>query len=516
MKLLRRWTPISLLFLCNILFRVIYIFYGYIPSEEGFLIYGQKLAYQGNMPFIDYNAWNSLLNNYIVGFFNYFIKPTIISQRFIGLVFSSVVYILTIRIAQRIDKAHIPFLTAGFLTFSSFTFLYFGTVPYSEMTMILSLLISLNLLLDSTKKRFTTYEATFFAIFAALIRPQAIPATIFIWMYLIYENRASVKRAASITLICIVFTLLLYAPFAIRNWDNFWYSLIWPFKSNSILVYQYHDRILDAASLLRYLLELFKDYWLILTGIGAFIAMLLTNFKKTIKQFNADSKYRFLIFSLCIGLSLAGTGLLHKPPYAIYAFPAVPIFSYVIAYAFSIMITQLKKPFLISTIYTFLFLLFVTNVITFHHVDFIKTSLKTIQTTPYSLLQEIHSYLLQHTSTDSEILTFYTPAVVELDRKLPVGINEGDFSISFLSNEIAQKYHLVNNELLINYIASQKAEAIIFTNRSSRSFGLTESEKQAVVDTINKYYYLDRTFDNFSQVANPKLTELYIYLPREK
>lgn len=43
----------------NIFLRLIYVFYGYIATEEGTLIYNQKLAYSGLLPFVHYDAWNS-------------------------------------------------------------------------------------------------------------------------------------------------------------------------------------------------------------------------------------------------------------------------------------------------------------------------------------------------------------------------------------------------------------------------------------------------------------------------
>ncbi len=182
----------------NILLRVIYILYGYIPSEEGMLIYGQKLAYLGLMPFIDYNAWNSLLNNYLVGWYQLFIAPTIITQRVFALILSSIVFFLVLYIGKNLKKKQVLPLSAFLLTFGSFTYLYYSTIPTSEQTMTLSLVVSFALIsktLNTTKHHLLLFIFSFlFAVLAFPIRPQSLPATFIIWLYIAICYRKELKK----------------------------------------------------------------------------------------------------------------------------------------------------------------------------------------------------------------------------------------------------------------------------------------------------------------------------------
>jgi hypothetical protein len=143
-----------------------------------------------------------------------------------------------------------------------------------------------------------------------------------------------------------------------------------------------------------------------------------------------------------------------------------------------------------------------------------KTSLTTISQTPYSLLQSVHAYIESQTPPGSEVLSFYTPAVAQLNRKIPLGLNEGEVSISILSDADSEKYHLTSTQMLKNYIAGEKAAAIVFNNFAPRSFAVSPADREAVLETLQDHYYLAKTFDNFGSIGNPRVKFLYVYLPK--
>ncbi len=509
-----------LVFLINVLLRLIFVFYGYIGSEEGFLIYGQKLAYQGLIPFIDYNAWNSLLNNYLVGWYQFFLHPTIITQRLFGLIMASLVFFLVVYISKHFHKTHGPLISAALLTFGSFTYLYFSTIPYSEQTMTLVLVASWALLMKSItspKNKFLPYFSLCLAVLAAPIRPQAIPAIICIWLYLIFVSRQKIKKIISLTATGIIFGFLLYLPFILRGWDNFLYSILWPLQSNKILVYQVNDKILDFSGLLRFFLEMFNSYGIFISIIGAFLAYKLIDLKSTLYQIKNELFQSYVFFSLLSAISMASMGLLHRPPYATYIYPAIPLFTYSAVFILIENLHQFRRknqP-AVKFIYFFLGLLLFNNLVIFRHVDFMKTSLKTISKTTYSQLREISLYIESKTTNGSEIMAFYTPSVAQINRTLPININEGEVSVSILPQKESEKFHLANQQMLKNYISSQTAEGIVITSKSSKSFGITADLQKEVMDEIEKYYFLEKTFDNFSQIGNPRVPYLYFYLRKK-
>jgi len=134
---------IPFIFIVNITFRLIYILYGYIATEEGILIYNQKLAYSGLLPFKDYNAWNSILNDYFVGWYQFILPHTIFNQRLIGMFIAIGVFFITLEITKNFRMKLFTLICALLLTFGSFTYLFYSNIPYSEQTMTLFMMLSL-------------------------------------------------------------------------------------------------------------------------------------------------------------------------------------------------------------------------------------------------------------------------------------------------------------------------------------------------------------------------------------
>lgn len=517
----KNFLAILIIFFLNIFLRVLFVIYGYIPSEEGMLIYGQKLAYSGLLPFIHYNAWNSLLNNYIIGLYQFFISPTIITQRIIALLLSCIVFFLVFYISKNLKKEKTSLFSAFLLTFGSFTYLYYSTIPTSEQTMTLSLIISFALLSKMLTSKKHHLFLSIFAFTAALlafpIRPQALPATLIIWVYIFFYYRKQVKKFFVITVSGLFFLFCIYLPFMMAGWDNFIYSIIWPLKAQDILVYQYGITAFKLSSLIPFTVNAWKEYSIVFIFLGAVVIAKTVRLKQTINAIKSDNNSRFIFFSFLAATSMASLSLLHKPMYSTYIYPSVPIFAYVAGFyiaSFFEKIKGLQYRSIRMFFYSICSLISFQYLITFPHTDYMKTSLATITSPPYVLLKEIHAYIESKTSPGSEILSFYVPAVAELNRVIPKDLNEGEGSISILSTEDSLKHNLTNVEMLKTYISTQKAQAIVMVSITPRFFGISEKERNETMETLQKYYVLDKIFTNFYMIGNPRVPTLSFYLKK--
>ena len=516
MKRIYRYIPFLIIFI-NIGFRIWFIFYGYIASEEGFLINEQKLAFRGMLPFVHYNGWDSLTNNYIVGFYSLFIKQTIITQRLFGLILSVAVLLLVIVCSRNIYRRTSVTLVAFLLTFGSFTYLYLSNLPYSSQTMSASLMIAITILSTTIKKASLrrSVAALFFAVLAFTIRSQAIPAAFVFWLCTVFPYRKKFINVFLLTSITIFFTLTIYWPFMRASFGNFLYYFWWPLQADKILVYQYYNSALKYTDIIRYTLDVFRDYGVV---FALLIGIIFSNFH-LLKKHSLTRPQNFrnllLLCILLVALTLTATSFLHKPPYASYIYPAFPMYVVFIAILISRMFALLKQKGLHQInnfIWGILLFLFLSNIVLYPHVDHIKTSLASASTTPYSELMKISNYIESKTSAGSEILAFYLPAVTELNREVPMNLNQGEVSISLLSDEESNRYHLANTSMLRAYIRSKKAEAIVFNNRTPNSFAITTSDRELVLKDLQENYFLDKEFNNFHMIGNPKVTTLYIYL----
>ncbi len=494
----------------NSIFRMFFIFYGYIATEEGSSIYSQQLAWQGLLPFVDYAGWNSLLNDYLIGWFQFFLPPTILMQRFVGFGISMITFFLTLEIASYFKNKVVILLTGIFLTFGSYTYLYLSTIPYSEQTMTLFLLLSLYFLSQNLKREkpriFLSVMGSISIAFSLLIRIQIFPASLLIFGIFLYLHRHAVKNCFMILGLTALAIAGVCLPFLIKGPEQFFYSFTWPLYADKILLYQQNAGI-NLTSIIRFLQETFTDY-------GIFILLLIPGtlyLFQLWKEKQYTKQIAFVTLFLFISFSFIATGLLHKPPYATYIYPSVPLLS--IAAAFVLWHITQKIP---QSIRVFIYMLVGTsilgNFILFPHFRFIKTSLATINKTPHTYLLEIAQFVEANSNPSDTIVSFYTPLSITAHRTILPRLSRDRFSLSLLPESEAQKHHLMSEALFTSYISERKPKMIIFTNKTKQYFGRTEIDRQKILELLEQNYTLVKEFSEIRFIEDPKTSILSIYL----
>lgn len=501
------WYLVGIFFilLINLFFRLLFIFYGYIATEEGTLIYNQNLAYEGKLPFIDYDAWNSWLHDYLIGWTKFITAPSIVSQRIFGFFLSCINLLITLQIAKVFGNRRIFFLLLPLITFGSFTYTYLSTIPYSEQTMTFGILLSTYFLTKTIVKPSLIRNSIVCIILlslTALIRIQAlllIPVTI-IYLFYIY------KRNIRLTLIFLLTSLTTITigllPFASKNIESIGRVITWPLIADKILVYQKNINHISFNQYLIFAQESFRDYgvFLIFIGAGIFITKL-----------NTSRKNPFSLYLLTIVVSVGGIGIIHKPPYASYIYPVVPIMAIYCAYALNNIIEAISQISIRTCLYIILLLMFLQNVLLYPHHKLIKTSFANIELTPHAYLQEVVNFVQSISEPDDEILSFYTPITILSNRKVVPRFNRDRFSISHLNPQQARKYHLLNEMELQNYVSSKKAKVIIFSNKNIQYFASTQEVVDDTKQEIELRYDLVKVFTTMQFIENPNIETLFIY-----
>lgn len=301
-----------------------------------------------------------------------------------------------------------------------------------------------------------------------------------------------------LTIIAVFFAFLLSFPF-LKNPGNFFYGFAWPLMADKILLYQKDVKILP--SFIPFTLQLLRDY-------GLFAIYIFSGF--FFLRRDKDSKVSLNLFLLICGAFFL-TALLHKPPYVSYLYPAVPIFSILASYYLSTFMDLLQTRNLRRFIYSVILLLLGFNFVRFPHDQYIKTSFSDLTKTPHTYLAEITALIKKTSQPNDELLTFYGPLASESHLPIPPNFNRDRFSISLLSSEDAIKYHLLNVNMLKEYISSKKAGVIAFTEKNLRLFGENPADQKQVLDLINTYYDRIGDFETISLIEDPKTRHLYIY-----
>ena len=149
--------------------------------------------------------------------------------------------------------------------------------------------------------------------------------------------------------------------------------------------------------------------------------------------------------------------------------------------------------------------------LTYPHFKIMKTQLSEIGTRPYDLLKTVNDYVLKNTTINDEILTFYLPAVANIDRKTPLALNEGQGSLTVLDDGFARKFHLTSISMLRNLIIARQVKLIVFTDTFIYYFGETDPERQKTLELIKQNYVLTKEFPDFKFIDGSKANSLMIY-----
>ncbi len=510
--LLNSTSILVLIVSANIFLRILFVFYGYIGSDEGAALYNVKLASSGLMPFIDYDGWNSLIHDYIIGIPSLFFTPTILSQRLFSVLIAMGVFVLSLRITQIIDGKKEALLTAFFLTFGSAIYLYFSNFPFSEQTMTLFIVLSIYCLALNKHRQKGSFGnlAVVSAVIAAVIRSQAIPMAVSIMLYLFIRYRKNHLKAVNPIALGFLTGVVLYAPFFIKSWQHGLYAIFWPFFVDKIMLYSQYIPSKSLPQFISFFLLGLRDYGIFFISIAS--ALLATSFAK--RQDVKRITDGFTLQCLIIAAMFILTGLLHYPIDSVYIYPAVPLLSIITTHMFTVIVKNSGQLIISRFLYFFLVFAILVNFLLFPHHKVLKTSLASINQPTPSMLDKISSTIEAMTFPSDKIISFYMPAVAQTDRNVLTGLNRGHFSISILPTSYAQKFHLTNVDMLKTAISSKEAKIIILTPSYSNFLGRSGSEQLETMSLINKNYTLAKEFPELRFIDGTNSPGLSVYISK--
>jgi len=136
---------------------------------------------------------------------------------------------------------------------------------------------------------------------------------------------------------------------------------------------------------------------------------------------------------------------------------------------------------------------------------------------PLAEVSEVASYIEKSTRSDKPIFTYRTYLAVQSHRKVLPGLEMAAFSyFPEWDTAKARRYHVTNDEIVREYIASKRASAIVLTDfdftQDAFSVPLNPETQQKVskdlANLIAQGYYLGRKTENFGQFKET----VYVYL----
>lgn len=489
---------------------LLYLFVGYITHTEGGYVYVSQLVYQGKMPYVDFAYNQTPLYPYILGLPLYLFGYNVYTGRICSLVFSLLTFFLCLRLAKKLGGNTAILVTAGLMAFNSFQIYNFIIIKMHALTGLF-LLLAVYVLFLPLKKLQRYCLVTAILTIGIGFRLTLLPALLIILAGIIIMERNKKENFIYPVLIFIGMSLLIFTPFAIGGWEQFYYNIIGLNLDISI----------GMKAKLYTFNELVRTYFFSLLMIIFIISHRIVKLSSwhSLKEqmshyFSRDegnnTKYLPLLWAVIAVMT--ASHVMAKLPQAAYQSSIFPLLSLLIGISFSEIFEDLKQyPFLKRG----LNLAFISGcILTLLSQGLTFLAPANNRHSPVFIKDEA-DFIKAHTRPEDKIMSADTPLIaVEAQRKLLRGFSWNEYYPEW-SVEKAKKMSVVNNEILRDYLSKKTAKAVILSDASfTLSFPshqpLAPEKREEVINMVREYYYLAKTFPN---IYNSTLTT-YVYLPK--
>ena len=128
---------------------------------------------------------------------------------------------------------------------------------------------------------------------------------------------------------------------------------------------------------------------------------------------------------------------------------------------------------------------------------------------------DISGKIAGHTHEGDSVLTFTPALALQADRKLMPGMLMETFNFfPTWDTEKCLKYHLFNESMLLGYLSSKEAAAVVLDNRFYSGGGqakILDKYRAEILRALEDNYYLAETVTYAPETG---FSDVYIYLPR--
>jgi len=479
-------------------FGIFWFFFGYMNNDEGWYLYASRLVYDGKLPYIDFSYTQSPLLPYIYGIPQLLFGPSLYMGRLTSLFFGLLTCVFTAKLAEKLVGKMGAVIALALLCSSLTTIYYFTIVKTYALTSFL-IIFSLYLSFGSNRRNPLKIMLPIFVMCLAVgVRLSVLPALLLLMLYLVYTERKNIGAVVLGISTGLVTCGILFVPLLLMNKDVSIFNLI----GNHVASLEYRGLGAILRQKASTVVELVRVYF---TIVALVVVGLILHFYGCSKSSTGNTKYYLLLF--LIVLSVCAVQLIPTPTYVEYGVILVPVVSILAAFGFNKIYTHSIENPIRNTL-----LLIMTLVIL---IPTILTGFKDVrlglgeEEKPISQIEEMGYYIKSHTPADGNLLAFSTYVAIAADRKVLPGFEMSIFSYyADWSTDKAREYHVINRDLLNEYIESKSAAAIMLTPFEIEWCQIGND----TLGLIEENYYLAKSMPNFGQWSDTA----YLYLPQTK
>ena len=498
------------------------VYMGDIHTDESWWLYGSTLTAAGSFPHFDFISHHNSLFYFIYSIPQYLFGNSIIIGRLTSLFFALLTFILTMRLANKEGGRIALYIAASLFLINLFTIHRYTQIHYQVLQTFL--LISLASVLFSSLNKYKGAVYSILLSFCIMwVRYPIDYFSLFFtvsMVYSIFANRKDKKYVLLVLSVASVGFIIVYGQYLTLIFEKFYFNTIWYifFMDNFKEVFGLSDYTLMDSIAMRahWIKTTVNNFFPILVLMISTILIKLSRLnkiknKREYYKLLAKNKYFILFFFIFI------TNLFYIIPHSS-DLPAQTnfIFPLMVVFASVGFVRVLNKNYSNRNIGFIVSLIFLGSLLqlpvgeqNIFSYTFNRSDIKNIL--------DVSDEINEHVPQNGDIITFTPLFVAESNRKVVKGL-EMELASFFptYSKDRAQKYNLINIEMIIDNIMGKISSAIVLTqNRFFENTGysiILNPYRELILSNIEKNYYLAKKVESPQSIYRG---DVYIYLPRK-
>ncbi|MEZ4640401.1 MAG: glycosyltransferase family 39 protein, partial [Caldilineaceae bacterium] len=468
------------------------IFVRRVNLDEGWYLWAAKLVYTGKILYADFAYTQTPLLPYVYGAIQQIFGAGILQGRIFTAILALASWAIYAQTARRLRGPWAGVIVLAVLVTSPFVSgLFSYTATYALTSLLLAAALYVGVTVEDQDRRLAL--ATVFAALAVCVRLSVVAAFAPFALYLLLSSPRRGRALLWIGGAALVTFGVVMGPFLLVDADAFLYDIL-----------RFHtDRLLRLdwrfGHAVRMAWRTAVDFAPILVVVYSGLAWTLLTQRRR-RQADAPST-DLQLAAAAMALGLFAAHLIPRTADSYYNTLQLPL----LAIVFAVVIVDLGAGHLRRR-WAALIVLLALNLWTQGAAvlrdGFVPLPLRN----QFTAVDEAASFLQQVLPDDAEILTFNTHLALAAGMGIPPGYEMSIFSYRpTWSTEQAQRYNVINNELLLADLA-QGADAIALT---TFDLEMLYGERDLLLSTLHETYHWSATVDDFDPVGDP----LRIYLP---
>ncbi len=510
-----------LLFALYFLFGLTFVFLGVVWRDEGWYFGGSWLVANGQLPYQDFVIHHNPVMLYLYAIPQYFFGPSMIVGRLTSLAIMMLIFVLVWRLSRKLGGKTASLITAGLMIANFFAIYYYTTFCYRALEaffMLLFFTILLGNWRDSVKYPLSTLVM---CLVIGVRYPIDFMSGILV-LYLIYityrkwNEKWIIVSSVSVAVLTLGAIML---PFIAINKDRFFFDTVY-FNFTGVNFYQEFG-ILEKESIINWLIHVlviirgvFQNFYAVIVILFALLLSLVFKsriIKVQIKELITQNQG--LVFLLIFVISFGGLCLLPRlTSFTHMTFIFLPA-AIVAGVGLAKVLAGIK-----DRVTTVLLYSLIIGIIIFSPFAQVREAWPVIiwNKADMNYVSKVADKIAGYTDKGDKILTFSPVLAFEADRELLPGTTMELYNFfPTWETEKCQKYNLINMSMLLDYVSSRAAGAVVLTEQRFFS-GLYMSKvldeyRPEILQVLDENYYLA---ERLSYPLNIGWGDVYIYLPR--